>query len=142
MTDYLNQVSWRPVVNPSAAMPLMVMPGALTLNPRGAARVVVSKSAAVVGAGAIVHTVTAGKIFHLLAFNVGFDGGANKYAQLSVRNSADEVQYNLAILQSSSGGGWSLGQAFPWALPIAAGWDIYLSGDGTYASAFIFGFEE
>lgn len=92
---------------------------------------------------AIIHTVTADKIFYLNNVSLSCHGAANAIIHLGVRDDEDAHQYYLIAIQ------YKLGQpantAFPFSvcLKIAAGWDIVVISDTANAIAhgFVHGHE-
>jgi len=93
----------------------------------------------------IIHTVTAGKVFHWEGFTASYEtavGGANVF--LSVRNGADVLQYTLINPTMVPIGAWSLAHTFKNPIEVPAGWDIFCGGSNAAdgINAFIHGWED
>ena len=102
----------------------------------------VSKDVVQVGIGtAIIHTVTAGKVFELSSATIGGYVEQNSIVALLVRNVADEEQYRISILGIT--GCSQESYIFPTPISIPAGWDVCLYQQaGTNSFAFIHGKEK
>lgn len=93
----------------------------------------------------ILHTVTAGKTFYLCGIMFDSKRTAVSTAHMAVRNAADVEQYRLLQPHAPAANEFISegGVGFHCAVPIPAGWDIYLVSAAATQSigAFIYGYE-
>ena len=137
-----NQVNWRGIRPVSPVENIQIQMGAFETTVGGVTRVQVSKCENVNNDTAIIHTVTAGKVFYLCAVTMSSNPGVGDTCYIAVRNVADVIQYHLLYLVSSAlqGRNSNLPLFMPIAIP--AGYDIVLVSTNTDAHGFIAGWEQ
>ena len=106
---------------------------------------ILAKSAFTRTVTTIVHTVTAGKIFHFTDFVVSCEtAAAGATVWIAVRNAADVIQYTLLSPTFALNHTLLLGHTFGVPLEIPAGYDVVIGGSNAAdgINAFVHGWEE
>lgn len=137
-----NQIKWFGVRPTSPVENIQVHPGIFEATVAGITRTHIAKSVEISNTTAIIHTVTAGKIFYLCGFTMSADGGIAKITHILVRNVADTTQYILGDLATAAQAPVETSLCISPPIPIAAGFDVVLVTDNTHAAAFIHGWEQ
>lgn len=105
----------------------------------------INKSVDISNTTSIIHTVTTGKKFYLVAASLAvYNVAAGAQAGwLSVRDDSDVAQYDIFLISLLSNSTDSIALSFPFPQEIAAGWDITAKSDDAnlLARAFIAGYE-
>jgi len=142
MSGELNQVKWVGVRPVYPTENIQIQMGAFETTVGGVTRVQVNKSVIVNNTTTIIHTVTAAKVFYMVAVALCANPGVGKLSSISVRNAADVTQYTLLHLESSALQGRE--SSLPIFMPIAvpALYDIVLVCTNTDAHGFISGWEQ
>ena len=105
----------------------------------------IEKSAEATNATVILHTVTAGKTFHLTGASLCESSTAAGNAELIVRNVADVTQYMIFKLRGQGAASYhATSLPFFCAVKIPAGYDIVVNSNpaGMVANGFICGWED
>jgi len=137
-----NQINWRGVRPVSPVENLQTSVGIFETTVAGVTRTQINKSVEVNNTTVVIHTVTAGKTFYLVAAICSADAGIAKITHLAIRNAADTIQFIIFDFATAAQGIISDSVSFPVPIAIAAGWDIALITDNTHAGAFITGWEQ
>lgn len=92
----------------------------------------------------ILHTVTAGKVFHLCGWSMSSMATAASEAELKVRNELDVAQYKLNTQIYQGAGQQDEAVGYTNAIRIPAGYDIVVFSDNVnnHARGFIYGWED
>ncbi len=137
-----NQVNFRGIRPTNPVENIQVHPGVFETSIAGDTRTQIAKSNEVNNTTTILHTVTAGKTFHLCSCSLHVDAGANQFAHLIVRNDSDANQYFLVDLESAAQAPMHGSNTFFPPIAIPAGWDIVVDTDAVQAAGFVFGWEQ
>ena len=137
-----NQVKWVGIRPVYPTENIQIQMGAFETTVGGVTRVQVNKCANVNDDTAIIHTVTADKVFYLCGVTMSSNPGVGDTCRIAVRNGADVEQYCLLYLVSSAlqGRNSNLPLFMPIAIP--AGYDIVLTSTNSDAHGFITGWEQ
>ena len=137
-----NQIMWRGVrpVSPVENIPTSM--GVFETSIAGVTRTQILKSAEANNETVIIHTVTAGKTFYLVAIGCGVDSGAAKYAHVLIRNASDVTVAILIDIHTTAQTAMNRTLQLPIPIVVEAGFDIIIITDNTHATCFILGWEQ
>lgn len=142
--DYINSLWRAPRCDSSGRIEAVIEKGSITLTQASGATIV-TKHGEVNNSIVTLHTVTAGKTFHLGHWTMGlsYDGVNADRLYFYVTNAADAEQYIIFDLTSSVAYKMTESGCFPVPLPIVAGWKVKIRSvqTGSYMRCFIYGYE-
>lgn len=137
-----NQVLWRGVRNVSPLTNLHTAQGVFETSVDGVTRTQINKSVEIDDTTGVIHTVTGGKTFYLVAATCSAGSGAAKVTHLIIRNDSDVEQFTIFDFATAAAGSLASAVCFPTPILITAAWDIVLITTNDHAAGFITGWEQ
>jgi hypothetical protein len=137
-----DQIKWRGIQPVQPLQNIQIHPGPFETSVSGTTRAQILKYKEATDEEAIIHTVTGGKTFYLVACSLSLFHTAPDYAFIRIRNGSDTEVTRILDVRSTIGSPGNNSKIFLMPISIAATYDVTIFVDTGSGMASIEGWEE